>query len=302
MLTTRMMPKFGPSLMTGLSVFALTTFMFVSLRPKITILPTAPPPKSAQALPPAPKIKFVEKRLALKPNLTSPPAISKPSQRMIEFYKIQAFQRREYLKVVQQSLSKNYMFVYNNMGPEVHCPELVRVGTTNDGGKWICSPFRIPDGCAIISLGLFNEVTFEQELQYIINKRCKIFAYDSQQQAPHTLKLLESIRTKAMKATISAETDVSKQRYAIEDLMVMEGVRSIEILKIDIEVLFQIMIEIHGTPAEMVTLLTKISRQGYWLYSYEINGAWHNLCEFSFIHESAFERYGATPLAKFLDF
>ncbi|KAK6766446.1 hypothetical protein RB195_026009 [Necator americanus] len=140
-----MMPKFGPSLMTGLSVFALTTFMFVSLRPKITILPTAPPPKSAQALPPAPKIKFVEKRLALKPNLTSPPAISKPSQRMIEFYKIQ------------------------------------------------------------------------------------------QQQAPHTLKLLESIRTKAMKATISAETDVSKQRYAIEDLMVMEGVRSIEILKIDIE-------------------------------------------------------------------
>ncbi|KAE9413226.1 hypothetical protein Angca_001242, partial [Angiostrongylus cantonensis] len=58
----------------------------------------------------------------------------------------------------------------------------------------------------------------------------------------------------------------------------------------------KIMIEIHGTPYETATLLRLISNHGYWLYSYEINGAWHSLCEFSFIHESAFTRYDATPM------
>ncbi|KAJ1358304.1 hypothetical protein KIN20_016706 [Parelaphostrongylus tenuis] len=61
------------------------------------------------------------------------------------------------------------------------------------------------------------------------------------------------------------------------------------------------MIEIHGTPFETASLLRVISRRGYWLYSYEINGAWHNLCEFSFIHEKAFTRYGAIPMAKYLN-
>uniref|UniRef100_A0A0N4VZF8 DUF1266 domain-containing protein n=2 Tax=Haemonchus TaxID=6288 RepID=A0A0N4VZF8_HAEPC len=48
-------------------------------------------------------------------------------------------------------------------------------------------------------------------------------------------------------------------------------------------------------------LLRDIGSQGYWMYSYEINGAWHNLCEYSFIHESAFNQYGVTPLAKYLN-
>uniref|UniRef100_A0A0K0D7P4 Methyltransferase n=1 Tax=Angiostrongylus cantonensis TaxID=6313 RepID=A0A0K0D7P4_ANGCA len=65
--------------------------------------------------------------------------------------------------------------------------------------------------------------------------------------------------------------------------------------------LFKIMIEIHGTPYETATLLRLISNHGYWLYSYEINGAWHSLCEFSFIHESAFTRYDATPMARYLN-
>ncbi|VDM63548.1 unnamed protein product, partial [Angiostrongylus costaricensis] len=58
----------------------------------------------------------------------------------------------------------------------------------------------------------------------------------------------------------------------------------------------QIMIEIHGTPFETASLLQFISHQGYWLLFHEINGAFHNLCEFSFIHEAAFSRYGATPM------
>ncbi|VDM77201.1 unnamed protein product [Strongylus vulgaris] len=131
-------------------------------------------------------------------------------------------------------------------------------------------------------------------------------------QTKKTEALLKKIRTKAMKATIAAETDTSANQYSLEDLMAMENVKHIEIFKIDIEdryfhtssplnLLLQILIEVHGTPAEMITLINEISRRGYWLYSYEINGAWHNLCEFSFLHEDAFSRYGATPMAKYLD-
>lgn len=55
------------------------------------------------------------------------------------------------------------------------------------------------------------------------------------EQAAATLDVLKTIRTKAMKATISSETDTSRQYYAIEDLMDMEDVNNIEIFKIDIE-------------------------------------------------------------------
>ncbi|KAE9414214.1 hypothetical protein Angca_000652, partial [Angiostrongylus cantonensis] len=195
------------------------------------------------------------------------------------------------------------------------CPELVRIGTTNDGGKWICSPFRIPPQCSIISLGLYNEVTFEQELQYVINNRCNIYAYDMNEQLPKTIDILEKIRTKSRVATISSTTDEKKNMYTVEYLMKLEGISEFEILKVDIEgsefdvippLLHrhkpaQIMIEIHGTPSETASLLRVISNQGYWLYSYEINGAWHNLCDFSFLHETAFTRYGAIPMAKYLN-
>uniref|UniRef100_A0A183GNI0 Methyltranfer_dom domain-containing protein n=1 Tax=Heligmosomoides polygyrus TaxID=6339 RepID=A0A183GNI0_HELPZ len=117
--------------------------------------------------------------------------------------------------------------------------------------------FRIPSRCNIISLGMYNEITFEQELQHITNKRCKLYAYDM----------------------VPAASDESRN----------DSIR------------FQVLIEIHGSPADTVSLLRKISSQGYWLYSYEINGAWHHLCEFSFIHKSAFKRYGVTPVARYLD-
>ncbi|KHJ99914.1 hypothetical protein OESDEN_00099 [Oesophagostomum dentatum] len=229
------MAKFRAHNRAALLTLAVTIFLFFAFRQRITILPMAPSEPVIEPLPPAPQVRFVDKRLAQKPDLRSSAPLSKPSRRMIELYKIQAVQRRAYMKAVFNSLSKNYMFVYNNMAPEVFCPELVRVGTTNDGGKWICSPFRIPDGCVIFSLGMYNEVTFEQELQYITNKRCSVYAYDSNEQAPATLKLLETIRTKAMKATIAAETDIAKEHYTINDLMVMENVDKIEIFKIDIE-------------------------------------------------------------------
>lgn len=33
--------------------------------------------------------------------------------------------------------------MYNVLAPEVYCPELIKVGTTEDGGKWMCAPSRL---------------------------------------------------------------------------------------------------------------------------------------------------------------
>ncbi|PIO69455.1 hypothetical protein TELCIR_08716, partial [Teladorsagia circumcincta] len=241
--------------------------------------------------PPPPAGDFMSERISLKRNYVSNHPIARPPRRMIEFYKLQVPQRRAYLDAVIESMSKNYMYLYNNLAPEAYCPELVRVGTTNDGGKWICSPFRIPVSCNILSLGMYNEITFEQELQHITDQRCNLFAYDMNKQEPRTLALLKRIKVGVRVAEVSAETNELKKQYTIEDLMKFEGISNFEILKIDIEgsefqVIppllrkhkpAQILIEIHGTPSETVWLLREIASQGYWLYSYEINGAWHHL-------------------------
>ncbi|KAE9412910.1 hypothetical protein Angca_001056, partial [Angiostrongylus cantonensis] len=125
--------------------------------------------------------------------------------------------------------------VSKNDSTQVFCPELVRVGTTNDGGKWICSPFRIPLQCKVVSLGLYNEVTFERELQYITNSRCIIYGYDMNEQSPETKEILGRIRTKTRKATISNTTDVTRNMYTLNYLMKLESISELEILKADIE-------------------------------------------------------------------
>ncbi|WKY16199.1 hypothetical protein Q1695_001131 [Nippostrongylus brasiliensis] len=239
---------------------------------------------------------------------------AKPTRRAVEYFKLQVPERRAHLSIVRRSYSKNYMFLYNNLAPEAFCPELLRVGTTNDGGKWICSPYSFPTNCNIISLGMNNQITFEEELQHMTGNRCRLFAYDMIEQKRHTLSRLAAAGIKAGKVELSDITDQEKNQYTIEDLMKMEEISELEILKVDIEgsefkiiIPFlrfhtpaQLLIEIHGTPYETTTLLRDIATLGYWLYSYEINGAWPNLCEFSFIHENAFERYHVTPLAQYL--
>ncbi|KAK6039236.1 hypothetical protein COOONC_23259, partial [Cooperia oncophora] len=174
--------------------------------------------------------------------------------------------------------------------------------------------FSIPPKCNILSVGVYNEITFEQEFQHITDHRCKLFVYDMNEQSDRTTAILKKMNAGVRVAEISIETNEHKKQYTIDDLMKLEGITSFEILKLDIEgselqvvpLLLQkhkpaqILIEVHGTPSETVYLLRDISRQGYWMYSYEINGAWHHLCEYSFIHETAFNQYGVTPMAKYL--
>ncbi|KIH59351.1 hypothetical protein ANCDUO_10419 [Ancylostoma duodenale] len=98
------------------------------------------------------------------------------------------------------------------------------------------------------------------------------------------------------------------------DLMRLEGVSEIDVLKITTEGSglmaydflrhhkpVQILLEMRGTPLEAFKQLNYISRHGYWLYSYEVNGYLHNRAWYSFIHENAMQQYGVTKLAKILD-
>ncbi|KHJ79642.1 hypothetical protein OESDEN_20706, partial [Oesophagostomum dentatum] len=172
----------------------------------------------------------------------------------------------------------------------------------------------IPEKSIVFSLGLHNEISFEKELQRITNNCCYIYGYDYFRQKDKTIRELTEVRA----VTIAPRTNEKKDEYTIDYLMELENVTSIEILKMDIELAehgvlppfldkqrpAQVMVEIHTYPSELVVmakLVHEIARRGYSLISYEINGAHHDCSEFSFIHESAFERYGAIPMARFLD-
>lgn len=60
------------------------------------------------------------------------------------------------------------------------------------------------------------------------------------------------------------------------------------------------MVEVHGTPFQTLNFLKMIASKGYLLFHYEINGRYHQLCEYAFIHETRLERYDASLLANYL--
>uniref|UniRef100_A0A914WVT2 Methyltransferase domain-containing protein n=1 Tax=Plectus sambesii TaxID=2011161 RepID=A0A914WVT2_9BILA len=80
---------------------------------------------------------------------------------------------------MQQNLDISHAafhYLYNALMPEVNCPRLMRVGNTDDGGKWICDPWQLPDNCTVYSLGVGGDVTFEVELSNMTNLRCNTFS------------------------------------------------------------------------------------------------------------------------------
>ncbi|EYB92163.1 hypothetical protein Y032_0197g1574 [Ancylostoma ceylanicum] len=236
-------------------------------------------------------------------------------EKMLELYRSQGEERRRILKDVINKNSGDYSDLYSILVPEVYCIAKVRVGSVNDGGKWMCNPFWIPKDSFVFSLGLHDEISFEAELQRITNQCCYIIGFDRLKQKAQTQQMLSSIRAKSKKAWISNTTDEEKENYTIDYLMKLENITHIEVLKMDIEgseldVLpgfleehhpAQIMVEVHHSSSMTARLLQCISRQGYWLFSHEINGAFHHVSEYSFIHESVFPRYGASPISRYLN-
>ncbi|CAD6187201.1 unnamed protein product [Caenorhabditis auriculariae] len=216
------------------------------------------------------------------------PSLSIPSQRVINLFEAQAPQRQNNFKKLVRGVG-GYFSLYNNVVPEVFCPELVRVGTTHDGGKWMCNPFSLPKSCTILSLGLHNEISFERQLQSLTDNTCSILGYDMIRQRQSIQQQMAQINGKIKKTKIVKHSQPENNEFTIEDLLKQEDTTEVEILKIDIEgtefdVLLdfldkfqvaQILMEVHNGPTKMARLLTQLSARGYWLLSYEINGKFH---------------------------
>ncbi|PAV88881.1 hypothetical protein WR25_07471 [Diploscapter pachys] len=229
------------------------------------------------------------------------------SKEFIDWYKNQGRTRADYVKTtVNQE-------IYNVLAPEAYCPRM-RLGRIFDGGKWICDPINVPDGCVIFSLGIAGRPSFDEEIQKYTNMRCKIYGYD-RSPASISEQVFKSINGASRAITLAKVTDASKGTSTIEDLMKLEKVDKIEILKIDIEgaefevmtqflqkqTVCQILIEIHSTYDGAKNLLREIARFDYLLFNFEINpNSPFTATEFSFIHKSCMQRYSAIELYRYL--
>ncbi|CAD6197013.1 unnamed protein product [Caenorhabditis auriculariae] len=204
---------------------------------------------------------------------------------------------------------------YNGIVPEMYCPDMVRIGNVNDGGKWTCNPWVFPqENCSVYSLGLHDEVSFEEEVQLFTKNGCRLFGYDMIEQTNATKIRYAAVKGVASKVEISTMNDQTGSKKTIERLFEENGDNYAEIFKIDIEGaekyalepflakyrVCQILIELHGKPGEMLQLLVKIAKKGYLLYFFEVNGDSLSASEFSFIHPDCAARYGAVPLAPYL--
>ncbi|TKR59824.1 hypothetical protein L596_029440 [Steinernema carpocapsae] len=238
---------------------------------------------------------------------SAPNAASKSiSPHIIEVYRSQIKSRKEILKLVaagKPPTQYSHADLYNSLVPEVFCPGLVRIGYIADGGKWVCSPHMVRKPCAIYSLGISNEYSFEDQIYE--QTKCGIHGFDKDEMKPETVEAYKRMNATIMPALIAKETNVTARHYSFADIIKMYDHSRIDILKIDIEgaeyevsnqivsvPICQILIEMHGEAKKMMSLLEKFSKSGFYLFHHEINGAYISACEYSLIHESCLKEYG----------
>uniref|UniRef100_A0A0N4VKN6 Methyltranfer_dom domain-containing protein n=1 Tax=Enterobius vermicularis TaxID=51028 RepID=A0A0N4VKN6_ENTVE len=162
---------------------------------------------------------------------------------------------------------------------QAYCRALVRLGGVTDGGKWVCNPFHLRGrrGCLIFSLGVNNEISFDVAFQRATLQACHPYAFDKVGRK----KLTGQHCRYKLSIILGNKFDVIPA--AVENTKIC-----------------QILVEVHGSATDNVRLLQiEMSRNGYYLLSYEINGYSLNLCEYSLIHESCLDAYGAEVLAKY---
>ncbi|PAV89184.1 hypothetical protein WR25_06184 [Diploscapter pachys] len=178
------------------------------------------------------------------------------SKEFIDWHKNQGRMRADYVKTaVNQE-------IYNVLAPEAYCPRM-RLGRIFDGGKWICDPISVPDGCVIFSLGIAGQPSFDEEIQKYTNMRCKIYGYD--------------------------QIDIEGAEFQVMTQFLQK------------QTVCQILIEIHSTYDGAKNLLREIARFDYLLFNFEINpNSPFTATEFSFIHKSCMKRYSAIELYRYL--
>uniref|UniRef100_A0A8R1IKF8 Methyltranfer_dom domain-containing protein n=1 Tax=Caenorhabditis japonica TaxID=281687 RepID=A0A8R1IKF8_CAEJA len=207
-------------------------------------------------------------------------------------------------RILELSKLNDSQQFFKSIQIESFCPAKVRVGGEGDSGKVTCDPRRAKVGCTMMSLGLNDQIEFDEELQEITENRCKIIGADMREQNSATQEKYSKMRGHLFVGSIPDTLKLFR-------MMIDSGSKEIEILKMDIEssehdalepflksyFVCQILVEIHGKPARQLEMLRKISRQGFRLFNLEPNPLCSVCCEYSFINEMCMARYQVTPLA-----
>ncbi|PIC24967.1 hypothetical protein B9Z55_018082 [Caenorhabditis nigoni] len=194
---------------------------------------------------------------------------------------------------------------YAKVKMEVYCEQKERIGEHMDGGKYVCNPKKVKRDCTLVSLGLNNQIGYDKHIFEVTGKRCKILGADKGTQKPETIDAYASMNGgRIFVGKIPDELTILK-------MMESSGRDEVELLKIDIEggehtgleplikdyFVCQILIEIHGTPAEHLRMLQTMAKYGFRLFNIDPNPVCVECCEYSLINELCMAQFGAIPLA-----
>ena len=140
-------------------------------------------------------------------------------------------------------------FFLDNWTPNFHCSNARRIGSTGEGGKWVCDPYQLKsrDDCLVYSAGSNGEFSFEIGMKRAM-PHCEIHTFDIDLHPyPNDTVIFHTI-----KLGDGAPLTYSKNWTAIVHELNHTN-RIIDILKIDIE----------GTEYSFFPLIFQSSEKSY---------------------------------------
>ncbi|VDO19882.1 unnamed protein product, partial [Heligmosomoides polygyrus] len=160
----------------------------------------------------------------------------------------------------------------------------------------------------IYSLGIGNDISFDEEIQAFNNYSCRIYGYNKRVIQKDLRARYKEINGEFAALQIAPVTQKHKNNYALNDLVKFNKDETVEFLKMDIEQsehdtlmpfleeyrVCQLFVEIHGEAQKHTSLLQRIASLDYALFSFEPNPYCKYCCEYSFIHLDCMQRYGAS--------
>uniref|UniRef100_A0A1I7SXN9 Methyltransf_21 domain-containing protein n=2 Tax=Caenorhabditis tropicalis TaxID=1561998 RepID=A0A1I7SXN9_9PELO len=207
-------------------------------------------------------------------------------------------------KVLSLASGTDSKLFYRAIKKGALCRNQNRIGAIADGGKEACNVQAVrKNDCTLVSLGLHNQIDFDQAIHVATGGHCKILGVDKSEQNEETQQIYSQMGGQLFVGMIPSE-------ITLPDMMRQAGRNEVEILKIDIEggefagleplikdfLVCQIMIEIHGKPMEHLNLLRVMSRYGFRIFNVETNPFCPKCCEYSLINELCMAQFGAIPL------
>lgn len=228
-----------------------------------------------------------------------PPSSSSISNDVLQEYSIRS--QKDILESVPRGINQEF---YQQVKPEAICKEKVRIGEVSDGGKYVCKPTAVTEECTIMSLGLNNQIGFDEHIAKVTGGKCKILGADLNEQSAALKKKYTAINGQLFVGRIPDE-------IALPEMMKKAGKTSVDLLKIDIEggevtglepllkefPVCQIFIELHGIPRVQFKMLQVMAKYNFRIFNIDPNYRCSLCCEYSLIHESCMEQYGVIPLA-----